>query len=523
MKIRTFAFAFLQLAVAIAFSQTPQMKWLRTFSSPSSVLYPECSAALPSGGVVIAGWQQRSWHPWSAVFILAIDSSGNELWRDSIQTVGTTSELYAPMGIAVSTTGEIVFAGDFAGTITASGMTVSDSSYYSGIYIAKYNAGALSSLDMIRNSEFGSLVIDGSGNSWISFATRYTATGFGSSWTSRWLEDMILCKVSPGNHLLWFKQFSCSSLSSNLVLDPNGNMLLFGKFADTLYFDSEHYPDLRTGPYGCDQFVFRIDPAGTILQENISTYGIIIPDQWVFSGGDLIVGAADPNNHGSNTLYGRFDPSFARIWVRSSPYGNGYGDEISLYHIASTEPASFWAFGQTRINYDLSTGDAWNHFELDHYDLNGSLISIDTFLITENWPPFDANAASGNGSMYFSGIFTDSIDIKGQKAYANDRQLFVFNYANALSTGISESNTIDLPEVFPNPSSNIFSLRFDQVPQGDLIMRIYNTLGECVYFRKYKDLLDMSLTIDLGKEKKGIYDLEVISNEKRRTTKLILN
>ncbi|MFL5764695.1 MAG: T9SS type A sorting domain-containing protein [Bacteroidia bacterium] len=504
MKKRSFFFAALLLHL-LSYSQAPQMRWLKAFSAPpGETLCPQYAAVTPGEHLVIAGWQQRSWDPWSAIFIMEIDSSGNELWRDSIETIGSSSELYLLKGISVSPSGEIVFGGEFAGTITGSGITVSESSP-NGAFIARYNAGTLSSLISI-GAGLESLASDRDGNTWLALYSYSVMSAFGISWPPSGYHDMVLCKISPSNNLLWSKQLSGNVYPKLVSPGPDGAGLLFGTFTDTLFFGSSHYPALANGAWGTDQFVMKVDSAGNIISSSISPVpGILQPTQALHFGEDVILTSPAPWNHGCDVSYQRLNPSLASQW-RSNGYYAGvseYGTDFLFHHIASIDPNSFWAFGISHRPLSYSIDSSANNFELHHYDLNGTFISRDTARLPAAFQDDDMSSASGTSSMYFAGVFYDSLSFLGEQVYGTKR-MFVFRMATSALTSIAENENPVSFELFPNPANENITVRFGQSQRSGGKLVISDLLGKIVMESEIAGQTASS-TVDTRDLRKGVY------------------
>lgn len=72
-------------------------------------------------------------------------------------------------------------------------------------------------------------------------------------------------------------------------------------------------------------------------------------------------------------------------------------------------------------------------------------------------------------------------------------------------------------DMFPNPSSGIFSLKGEF---NEAKVCIYDVLGNCVSSKDYKN--DLDIKIDLSSQSKGIYFMEIISGDKRSVKKMVL-
>jgi uncharacterized repeat protein (TIGR03803 family) len=110
---------------------------------------------------------------------------------------------------------------------------------------------------------------------------------------------------------------------------------------------------------------------------------------------------------------------------------------------------------------------------------------------------FDFDGISGKNP--FNSLFTDGISMYGMTFYGganNDGSLFKYG----LTTGISEPNSPDLINVFPNPNSGQFS--FSGL-EGENSISIYDRTGKMIF--NTDRIKNSNFKVDLTPEAKGIY------------------
>lgn len=73
--------------------------------------------------------------------------------------------------------------------------------------------------------------------------------------------------------------------------------------------------------------------------------------------------------------------------------------------------------------------------------------------------------------------------------------------------------------IFPNPSSGIFTIGFNK-PNADTKIFIYDVFGNCVLSNFIPK--ELNQRIDLSNQPKGIYFIEMISGEQRQSKKIVL-
>lgn len=92
---------------------------------------------------------------------------------------------------------------------------------------------------------------------------------------------------------------------------------------------------------------------------------------------------------------------------------------------------------------------------------------------------------------------------------------------------VKASNQLELTDLsyYPNPAPDgRFKLRFNTPSEGELSVKIFNLDGKEVfnrYFERYSGLF--SETIDLSRQKEGVYLLEIQQDGKRLTRKVVVD
>ena len=91
-----------------------------------------------------------------------------------------------------------------------------------------------------------------------------------------------------------------------------------------------------------------------------------------------------------------------------------------------------------------------------------------------------------------------------------------------VKTSIFDANTLDF-KVYPNPSNNIFNIELNTISQESIKIKVMNTIGDIIYSNElvnYKG--EYNSKIDLTQQAKGIYFLDVMTNQEIIKVKLIL-
>lgn len=91
------------------------------------------------------------------------------------------------------------------------------------------------------------------------------------------------------------------------------------------------------------------------------------------------------------------------------------------------------------------------------------------------------------------------------------------NHLNGGPTGVEESNELNIVKIYPNPSTDIFTIQAENA-FGDFNLSIYNALGQKVFSNKYNS--SNIIELDLSFLEQGLYylDMQGIDNRKYATT-----
>jgi len=90
-------------------------------------------------------------------------------------------------------------------------------------------------------------------------------------------------------------------------------------------------------------------------------------------------------------------------------------------------------------------------------------------------------------------------------------------------SAISDLNAISNTVVVPNPSKGSFELRYSVSEKTDVMVKIFNLQGQLVYTQNYAGVSGkLSAKIDLSREAKGVYNLQIITNGKVTNQKVLI-
>lgn len=141
--------------------------------------------------------------------------------------------------------------------------------------------------------------------------------------------------------------------------------------------------------------------------------------------------------------------------------------------------------------------------------------SIGNGLIQYSWEfeggtPLNSYESNPDIVYYNEGIFDVELLANIYDTYITDVELKE-NYITVLpATGINENNNNKNIEIFPNPGPGLFTINLNQENLYEIIIDVYNILGELIFHSPYNNDTDQ-LKLDLTKQENGIYFVQIKS------------
>jgi hypothetical protein len=426
-----------------------------------------------------------------SIFIVKYDANGNVLWAKSPIGGGEAISVSTDAG------GNVFITGKFGSpTVTFGSTTLSNNGAFD-IFIAKYDANGnvlwAQSAGGVNNDDGISVSADANGNVFVTGYFQSHTITFGSTILTNVgpslqgppggdFPDLFIVKYDANGNVLWAKSAGGTKddYGWSLSADANGNVFITGSFESrTITFGSTILTNTDTSSGSNDVFVAKYDAGGNML--------------WAKSAGgmnndDGLSISADIN--GNAFLTGSFQSSSITFDSKTliRPSNSNYPMFIVKYTAnGNVICASTLAAGgfNGSVNVDLFG----NAFIVGFFDANPFIVGIDTLQLT------------GVQNVFVAKYRCDGKD----PAAINE---------------IESNVTLD---VFPNPVSNAVTIKFSSSAKGKLILNITNGLGAIVYSENKKDFSGEYVnTIDLSKQPKGIYFVEMILGSDRRTRKIII-
>lgn len=427
------------------------------------------------------------------MFIIKLDANGNYLWSKSYGSWLGNEEAYA---ISVTPSNDIVVIGTYRQSINFDpGNTDTTLTSFSGEgFVLKLTSSGNFSWVRGIGANLKDVVVESNNNIYVlaNFSsTIYCGTDtlypFVPSVNSS-ATDVAVIKLDNIGQYIWAKNivpgyFSDGGLS--IAVDNNSNVYSTGYFAGKVDFNPStnpadtNYLDTDFNNNGSDIFVSKLNSNGmfqwahkfgsTGLDEG---YGIAIENNANVVIAGSIGGIVD------------LDPSINNYYV---------GDLIGNY-----EPIKF------------------------NLDLNGNFVKASEFTSNGHSSAF-AVALGNDGSVYLTGRFNNDLDCNPDSnstsilSAIGTSDIFIVKLKD-VSTDIQNINNLSIVKIYPNPGTNKINISLPLSINNLIITRIYNHIGEEVYFQKSFNNETVELNVDLPS---GIYFIDIDDGKQREVLKWV--
>jgi len=411
------------------------------------------------------------------MFIVKYDSVGNVLWA---KKAGGSGDDFS-YSLSIDANGNIIVAGIFG---SASIVFGSDTLTNKGIFVTKFdsNGNVLWAKSASNNNvpfQWNCAVgTDKSGFIYVTGNFLNSPLIFGiDTLTSSGDQDVFIVKYDPNGNLLWAKSEGGSSFdyNSSAAVDPTGNIYVAGFFwSASITFGST---TLVNQGY-TDMFIVKYDTDGNLL--------------W----------AKSPVGTGNEDAYNAVTDTSGNLYV------TGYFNEHLDFN-----GTTFTTAGETDIfvaKYDPNGNVLWAKSTGGPNGDNGFGIAVDK---SEN--------------VYVTGFFKSSPITFGSTTLtsAGWHDVFVAKLGSTTLSNISnQEKESGILKLYPNPTGSVFLINYStSEPISDLQLEIKNVAGQIIYNKRYKSFNgELKDEIDLGKQPKGVYFLEIIGNNIKQTKKIII-
>lgn len=530
------------------YAQTPTCKWA---NSAYGDYHDRATSVIAdnSGNVIIAGHFYSSELIFDTItlvnngsnnddiFLVKYNSEGDLLWAKNF---GNTS-MDKANAIAIDSIGNIYITGSFIGaTIAFDSITIS-SNGWDEVYIVKLNPSG----DVIWAKSAGgsrtdigkSITTDNSGNVYVTGVYGSTVMYFESDSLLNFTGypgppyDVFFSKYDSNGNLAWIKRIGgsggdeCTSVSS----DNNNNIYLAGSFySSVLYFES----DSIEKQYGkSDFYIIKYNSLGYVDWANsgggdsTDVATSVIADNLgnVYIGGGYKSPTFYYNGNVLTNTIGyttdiftiKYNHSGVPVWGNSiGMYDNEYLYSLSIGPSESIILSGYFASNSIVFGLDTLTNKGSSDILLACYNEDGS----------PAWSKSIGNIEAENCNSVFYDQ-PDNLCIAGyyrSPTLAFDSVVLTNSYymdlfvakLNCLPVGIETYENPLLISIYPNPSSSYLSINLPLNSELEILNLNGKIIRRLVADRE-------TITIDISGLSKGLYILNITSDNKTITKKII--
>lgn len=350
----------------------------------------------------------------------------NHLWSKHFVALGATNQL-DPVGIAVVEAGNVVFAGNLIGAASFEGAPLTGSGT-GAIVLAKFDTSgayvwATSLVDNPPSGFSARLGASSSGDMVVAGSFAGTLILGGKTLTSAGSNDAYVAKIDTLGAPIWRKRFGDANHQyvDAIAVDKSGNVALQGGFAGTIDFGGGALMSVG----GFDTFVCKLDTSGNQLWSKRfndsmgQAFGFLAfagSGELVFGGtfyGTIGMGGAPLVSAGDQDLFmSKYDTSGNHLWSRR--FGSAAFDDMKAMTVDSL--GNMIIAGSFAGTIDLGGGAMTATSGLDAYvakfDASGAYLWARSFG-GQGTQVVSAMAADSAGNLVLTGGFEGTIDFGG--------------------------------------------------------------------------------------------------------------
>jgi len=474
------------------------------------------------------------------ILIAKHDSVGNVLWVQKAN--GANSK-----GISIDSLGNCYITGScgsnaiFYGTSNSITVTSQDGNAFIAKYDASGNVLWVQLHGYVISNDCGNAIkTDAVGNSYI------TGQSYYQDGTGQERYNYFLSKYDTQGNLLWTKNSNWRGgvNPTGLDIDENGNCYITGTFRDSAFFDNtiliSNWNKRNT------VFMAKYDKNGNVIwaRKDGTNYseaqGISLDKKENF----YITGRyMAPSTFGSTQLTGtnpgasmfiaKYDTSGNNIWAKNAStgtWGRGVNRDTSGNCFVTGWMGNTATFGEGINTVTLISAKANREIFAAKYDKNGNL----TWAVSPGGSTGESNQVMAihsdeKNNCYITGGFSDSTifgytTLYAPKATHGYFDIFIAKLKdnNGITPiGIIATESNSSLNIYPNPTAGIFQINYSSAEKNKLQLNIIDSKGKTIFTETFQG--DYNKVIDLGRKAKGIYLIEIVSDKKRVTKRVVLN
>jgi hypothetical protein len=421
------------------------------------------------------------------IFVAKYDMSGNLMWAKSAGGGGGEKAL----GVTYDNSGNVYICGNYKDNFNYEGTPMVAS--FSGerdIFVAKYNSSGVfqwvKTAGSIGRDEALAIQCNSAGEVYVcgmhSDGAVFGSTTLPTANTpSGHYMNAFLAKYASDGTLLWVKSDGSDydDVAWALTLDNTGKIYVGGEFNAYATFGST--PALTT--FGnADAYVACYDASGNALWSTQA-------------GGPLIDRIRGIGTDGTNLFVtGQFGTASAGAAATFGSSTFTAADSSDVFISGLNNSGSFL--------WTKTIGGMADSLELLGYE-SGNGICTD-----------------GSNTVYVTGALLNGGTL-GSIVLDDYKRTDAFITKLTVVVGVEENQAYNSLKIYPNPGTGCFQIDLRDIKSQTMDLRVYNYLGELVD-QKNTARNNNTLNVDISSHKKGIYFIEVRTEDKVFREKIIL-
>jgi hypothetical protein len=433
------------------------------------------------------------------------------------------------------------FTGFFAGNFSVDGINLNSKGSADGMIGKMDGTGTIlwiqtfgSSKDEIGqgitfNSSKTSLIVTGSVSDSLKVNSQYIDKGTQSTLILQYslsgnFQSYKLIDFLPQRDNYFGTEQGLGNCGREIVADLTGNYFLLtnreGKHSDCCSSDTLNAP--LEGVY-ITKLNNNFD---TLWSKNIigpgCYYGWSIGNMDVSDYGDPYVSAYCGAKYGGNGFIERLNQITGTVVWNDDKQDGGYHDlflEGNTLYTCGTDSANYCPCPDQHDGYQtLKTFTSGNTLQ-NEMKFNGSANY-------NNDLRFKKLVRDGLGNSYVLGEFYGATATLGADIVNNTTSTNYTNFVmkvsdNATPTALSNKMVNQEFAVFPNPSTGLVKVSYGNMPLQNVSCNVFDCQGKLIYKNSYKGE-KFEITLDLSKEPKGLYLIELSNGAEKSSQKVMI-
>jgi len=372
------------------------------------------------------------------IYLQKVDKNGNFIWAKNISN--NASVMPHLQSIAIDSIGNIYLAGNFRGSMDFDpGPGIQNLSTtvlgQTDIFILKLNSsGNFVWVKQIGNSGFhavytviinnsGDLIINGIFNGTVDFdpnagIQNFTAQGPGP--------NQFILKLDVNGNYIWANQIGCTSVSNptNMEVDNNDDIILSGRFSDTLIIDTGSLATKLYADTSINSYIVKLNSLGNFIWSKQINGAAPLAINTDANNNVIVIGRFedivdfDPSlatnfkdaNMGEQYIL-KLDPNGNFNWVKQLP-------AIDVRLLGSDDSSHVYVLGSFADTLDINPNSGVNNLVTIGGQLHKFLLKLNSNgtynwagQIGSNWPVnFESLTIDTEYNIYLSGRCFDSIN-----------------------------------------------------------------------------------------------------------------